>query len=89
MQGRAKVCKGRWAPEWWRNGARTQGKVLEGLARGWWGRGGQWGHLCKGVQRRARAGGRKNCFKTEWGHQKDQGRPLDLSCKSVQGLVGA
>ena len=50
MQGRAKVCKTKWAPEWLRNGEGALERVGEGLARDWQCRRRQWGLLCKSVQ---------------------------------------
>ena len=67
VQGRANVCKGKWAPEWLRNGEGALGRVLGELAQGWQCRREQWEHLCKGVQKCAKAGGHQNGSEMERG----------------------
>ena len=80
VQGRAKVCKGKWAPEWLRNGEGALGRVLRGLAQGWQCRRGQWEHLCKGVQKRARAGGHQNGSEMARRHRGRLGGGLHVTC---------
>ena len=56
MKGRAKMCKGGWAPEWFRNAEVALERVLGGLAWGWRG-GGAVGALVQG---------RAKVCKTKW-----------------------
>ena len=102
VQGRAKVCKGWWAPQWLRNGEGAPKKVLEGLARDCQCRRGQGGLLCKGVQKCARTDRHQNGSEMErglwerfWGGLHGtggvgggSGGSCERACKNVQGRVG-